>query len=50
MPTTCVTPHWRNASIAAALGYASESAFGAAFKRTMGCSPRQYARSDASAA
>jgi AraC-like DNA-binding protein len=29
-------------AIAAALGYESESAFGAAFKRVMGCSPRQY--------
>lgn len=32
------------ADIAAALGYDSESAFGAAFKRTIGCSPRQYGR------
>ena len=30
--------------IAAALGYDSESAFGKAFRRTMGCSPRQYSR------
>jgi AraC-like DNA-binding protein len=30
------------ASIAYSLGYASESAFGFAFKREMGCSPRQY--------
>jgi AraC-like DNA-binding protein len=30
--------------IALSLGYESESAFGKAFKRTMGCSPRQYAR------
>jgi AraC-like DNA-binding protein len=30
------------ASIAFSLGYASESAFGFAFKRAMGCSPRQY--------
>ncbi|WP_115718421.1 AraC family transcriptional regulator [Gallaecimonas mangrovi] len=29
-------------SIALALGYASESAFSTAFKRTMGCSPRQF--------
>jgi AraC-like DNA-binding protein len=29
-------------SIALSLGYASESAFGFAFKREMGCSPRQY--------
>ena len=28
--------------IAFALGYESESAFGTAFKRVMGCSPRQY--------
>lgn len=32
-------------AIAAALGYQSESAFGSAFKRVMGCSPRRYARS-----
>lgn len=32
------------AAIAAALGYESESAFGVAFRRIMGCSPRQYAR------
>jgi AraC-like DNA-binding protein len=30
--------------IAASLGYDSESAFGTAFKRVMGCSPRQYSR------
>ena len=30
--------------IAAALGYESESAFGKAFRRVMGCSPRQYGR------
>lgn len=30
-------------TIAASLGYNSESAFGAAFKRVMGSSPRQYA-------
>ena len=30
--------------IALALGYESESAFGKAFKRVMGCSPRQYGR------
>ncbi len=29
-------------SIALSLGYESESAFGKAFKRVMGCSPRQY--------
>jgi len=31
--------------IALALGYESESAFSTAFKRVMGCSPRQYSRS-----
>ena len=31
--------------IALSLGYESESAFGKAFKKTMGCSPRQYVRS-----
>jgi AraC-like DNA-binding protein len=31
--------------IALSLGYESESAFGKAFKRIMGCSPRQYGRS-----
>jgi len=30
--------------IAASLGYASESAFGKAFRRVMGCSPRQHSR------
>jgi AraC-like DNA-binding protein len=30
--------------VALSLGYESESAFGTAFKRVMGCSPRQYAR------
>jgi AraC-like DNA-binding protein len=30
--------------IALSLGYESESAFSKAFKRVMGCSPRQYAR------
>lgn len=30
--------------IAVSLGYESESAFGKAFKRVMGCSPRQYSR------
>jgi AraC-like DNA-binding protein len=33
------------AAIASSLGYESESAFGTAFKRVMGCSPRQYGRS-----
>jgi AraC-like DNA-binding protein len=32
-------------TIAQSLGYESESAFGKAFRRTMGYSPRQYARS-----
>ncbi|MDE3202415.1 MAG: AraC family transcriptional regulator [Acidobacteriota bacterium] len=31
-------------SIAISLGYESESAFGKAFKRVMGCSPRRYGR------
>ena len=31
-------------AIAASLGYDSESAFGKAFRRTMGCSPRQHSR------
>jgi AraC-like DNA-binding protein len=31
--------------IAPALGYESEAAFSTAFKRVMGCSPRQYSRS-----
>jgi AraC-like DNA-binding protein len=30
--------------IALSLGYESESAFGKAFKRVMGCTPRQYGR------
>ncbi|WP_254059454.1 AraC family transcriptional regulator [Granulicella sp. L46] len=33
--------------IATSLGYESESAFGKAFRRVMGCAPRQYARSTA---
>ncbi len=32
-------------AIALSLGYESESAFSTAFRRTMGCSPRQYGRS-----
>lgn len=36
--------------IAPSLGYESESAFSAAFKRVMGCSPRQYGRRDQPAA
>jgi len=31
-------------AIAQSLGYKSESAFGKAFRRVMGCSPRQYTR------
>jgi AraC-like DNA-binding protein len=31
-------------AIAQSLGYESESAFGKAFRRVMGCSPRQYTR------
>jgi AraC-like DNA-binding protein len=31
-------------AIAPALGYESESAFTTAFKRVMGCAPREYAR------
>jgi AraC-like DNA-binding protein len=30
--------------ISLSLGYESESAFSTAFKRVMGCSPRQYSR------
>jgi AraC-like DNA-binding protein len=33
--------------IAQSLGYESESAFGKAFRRVMGCSPRRYSRSTA---
>ena len=36
--------------IALSLGYESDSAFSTAFKRVMGCSPRQYARGRAAAA
>ncbi|MGD0648080.1 MAG: AraC family transcriptional regulator [Acidobacteriaceae bacterium] len=36
-------------TIAQSLGYESESAFGKAFRRVMGCAPRQYARSTATA-
>jgi len=32
-------------AIAQSLGYESDSAFGKAFRRVMGCSPRQYLRS-----
>jgi AraC-like DNA-binding protein len=34
--------------IALSLGYESESAFGKAFKRVMGCSPKQYSRGSSS--
>ncbi len=34
-------------AIAHSLGYESESAFGKAFRRVMGCSPRQYTRQSA---
>jgi AraC-like DNA-binding protein len=34
-------------AIAQSLGYDSESAFGKAFRRVMGCSPRKYSRSTA---
>ena len=34
------------AVISLSLGYESESAFSTAFKRVMGCSPRQYGRAD----
>jgi AraC-like DNA-binding protein len=37
-------------TIALSLGYESESAFGVAFKKIMGCSPRQYCRTRAAAA
>jgi AraC-like DNA-binding protein len=40
----------RLSAIAQSLGYESESAFGKAFRRVMGCSPRQYTRSTASCA
>jgi AraC-like DNA-binding protein len=36
-------------TIARSLGYESESAFSTAFKRVMGCSPRQYCRGHTSA-
>jgi AraC-like DNA-binding protein len=36
-------------AIALSLGYESESAFSTAFKRVMGCSPRQYSRGQNSA-
>jgi AraC-like DNA-binding protein len=34
-------------TIASSLGYESESAFGKAFRRVIGCSPRQYTRNGA---
>lgn len=33
-------------AVALSLGYESESAFSTAFKRTLGCSPRQYGQKD----
>jgi AraC-like DNA-binding protein len=33
------------ANVAVSIGYESESTFSIAFKRAMGCSPRQYSRS-----
>ena len=36
--------------ISLSLGYESESAFSTAFKRVMGCSPRQYSRGQKPAA
>jgi AraC-like DNA-binding protein len=33
-------------AISLALGYESEAAFSTAFRRVMGCSPRQYGRAD----
>jgi AraC-like DNA-binding protein len=35
-------------TVAQSLGYVSDSAFGKAFRRVMGCSPRQYTRSSES--
>jgi AraC-like DNA-binding protein len=35
-------------AIALSLCYESESAFGKAFRRVMGCSPRQYSRHESS--
>jgi AraC-like DNA-binding protein len=37
-------------AIASSLGYESESAFGKAFRRVMGCSPRQYSHGKSPAA
>jgi AraC-like DNA-binding protein len=37
-------------AVARSLGYESESAFSTAFKRVMGCSPRQYGRGRVAAA
>lgn len=36
------TSRYSLGEVASSVGYDSESAFGAAFKRVMGCSPRQY--------
>ncbi|MDH2897691.1 AraC family transcriptional regulator [Rahnella variigena] len=35
-------------AVALSLGYESESAFGTAFKRTLGCSPRKYGQKEES--
>jgi AraC-like DNA-binding protein len=35
-------------AIASSLGYESESAFGKAFKRVMGCSPKQFSHGSSS--
>jgi AraC-like DNA-binding protein len=37
-------------AITSSLGYKSESAFGKAFRRVMGCSPKQYSRRGSSVA
>ena len=37
--------HESIATIAASLGYESESSFGKAFRRVLGCSPRRFGRS-----
>jgi AraC-like DNA-binding protein len=43
-----MSSHDSISAIALSLGYESESAFGFAFKREMGCSPRQYCNTRAS--
>jgi AraC-like DNA-binding protein len=37
------------ATVAASLGYKSESSFGKAFRRVLGCSPRRFGRSETAA-